>query len=140
LETLGESLDRSLAPGRVEVESDGARAVAEVSGVDRYGVQVRSLHIHRAVGEGLQDAVSGLPDALRALPERILPVEVSPSLGGAILRSDPRDMIDQEYFEVRTDGQDTSVHRYRRGSGSREEVPFTLTRDQVRRVVRGLTG
>ena len=134
---LAEKLDHALAPGRVEVEHEGRRAVAEVEGADRFGVQVRSLEVRRAAPLPLGEAVGALPDALRALPERIVPVEVAPALGGAVLRSDPRDMREREFFEVRTDGTETSLRRLRAGREGREELPFTLTRDQLGRIVEG---
>lgn len=132
---LAEKLDRALAPGRVEVEHEGRRAVAEVEGADRFGVQVRSLVVRRDARAPLGAAVEGLPDALRSLPERIVPVEVAPALGGAVLRSDPRDVRDREFFEVRTDGEETSLRRLRAGPEGREELPFTLTREQLGRIV-----
>ena len=137
---LAEKLDRALAPGRVEVEHEGRRAVAEVEGADRFGVQVRSLEVRRAAPLPLREAVEALPDALRALPERIVPVEVAPALGGAVLRSDRRDIREREFFEVRTDGTETTLRRVRASREGREELPFTLTRDQLGRIVEDVSG
>jgi hypothetical protein len=76
-----------------------------------------------------------LPDALRVLPERVRPVEIAPSLGGAVLRSHPDDMVNREYFEVRTNGQEVTVERHRGDADGREQVPFTVTREQLGRMV-----
>ncbi len=129
--------DDALQPGEVVAEVDGARAEVEVVDLDRLGVTVRRV---RVTGEdiGVRRAADALPEALRALPDRLAGVEVDPRLGGAVLRSVPADVRRhgdaREFFEARTDGASVVVERARVGQG-REVVPWTLTREQLGRIV-----
>ncbi len=43
-----------------------------------------------------------------------------------------------EFFEVRTDGHEVSVERCRQGEAGRENLPFTMTREQLGRLVDGI--
>jgi len=133
--TTGNELDKALRPGRVRL-GDG-KVEAEITEVDRLGVSIEHLQV-RGEGAGVREIAAKVPDALRALPERILPIEVAPDLGGAILRSDPADMHNREFYEARTDGRVVEIERYRCAENGRERIPFTLTREQLGRVVDGL--
>ncbi|MDP2307629.1 MAG: hypothetical protein Q8P18_16520 [Pseudomonadota bacterium] len=140
LPTLADGLDRSLMPGSVEVDIDGVHAEVDVVEVDRLGVSVRGVRVREATARtrGGGDVVGHarrLPEALGVLGEKVVPVEVDPTLGGAVLRSKPRR---QEYFEVRSDGREVSVEKLRRGPEGRARVPFTLTREQLGRLVDGV--
>jgi hypothetical protein len=42
------------------------------------------------------------------------------------------------YFEVRTDGRTTTVEKVHIGADGREKVPYTLTREQLGRMVEEL--
>ncbi len=138
--SLGRELDAGLAPGPVRVDRDGAAAEVDVDDVDRLGVRVRRVRVAGASAAGIRAHVDRLPEALRVLPERIVPVEVAPTLGGAVLRSDPAEVRDREYFEVRTDGRAVDVERVRSTDAGRSSVGFTLTREQLRRLVDALEG
>lgn len=131
---LGAAIDAALEPGVVRVEQDGATAEVDVVDVDRLGATIRGVRVRVPEPTDLAHRVERLPDGVRALGDRIVPVEVAPTLGGAVLRSDPRDIVDGEYFDVRTGTEGTHVTRQRRG----EAVPFTLTRGQLRRLVDGV--
>lgn len=134
---LAERLDRSLAPGAVQVEDGEVRADVDVVELDSLGVSVRSVRVRGGRGGDVADQARRLPDALGVLGERVRAVEVDAMLGGAVLRSKPRR---QEYFEVRSDGREVSVERLRRGPEGRARVPFTLTREQLGRLVDDVGG
>ena len=133
--TLGGELDAGLAPGSIRAERDGVIAEVDVEDVDRLGARIRSVRVTSPVGVEVGTHASRLPDATRVLPDRIVPVEVAPSLGGAVLRSDPRHVRDREFFEVRTSGRVVDVERVRATETGREATGFTVTRDQLRRLV-----
>lgn len=136
---LGDALDRAIAgPGVVRVEHEGRVAEVDVVDADRLGVRVlrvRMEGVGRAGPQAVRDAAERLPDALRALPDRMVTVEVAPTLGGAVLRSAPEDVRNREFFEARTDGRVTEVERVRVGTTGREPVPFTMTREALGRIV-----
>ncbi|MFZ5479735.1 MAG: hypothetical protein ACOZNI_23425 [Myxococcota bacterium] len=138
--SLGRALDGVLAPGTARVEGDGRRAEVDVVDVDRLGVSVRGVRVRGDHAGDVARHAERLPDAVRVLPESVVPVEVDPALGGAVLRSDPEEVVDHEFFEVRTDGREVCVERLRRGDAGVEHLPFTLTREQLGKLVDGLGG
>jgi hypothetical protein len=135
---LGAQLDRQLVAGPVRVEGEGCTAEVDVEDVDRLGVRVRGLRVTGSAPGDITKQAERLPDACRALPERIVPVEIAPGLGGAVLRTDPREVVEREFFEVRTDGRAVTVGRVQSGPEGREARPFTVTREQLKRLVDGL--
>jgi hypothetical protein len=63
------------------------------------------------------------------------PTEVAPDLGGAILRTTPREKTREFYqLEIDDSGADLSKHRVGDG-GKRQSAPFTLTREELGRIV-----
>lgn len=134
---LLDALDKTLRPGTVAADDGEVRAEVDVADVDRLGVSVRGVRVRGPVGRDLRDTVERLPDALGVLSEPVTPVEVDPTLGGAVLRSPPKR---REFYEVRTDGREVSVERHRIGPEGRARVPFTLTREQLGRLVEGVGG
>ncbi|MDO9280630.1 MAG: hypothetical protein Q7U06_01910 [Pseudomonadota bacterium] len=131
--TMADRLDGTLAPGVVRVDEGGVHAEVDVVDVDRLGVSVRGVKVRTDSGTGdVVDHAARLPRALGALADKLRPIEVDPTLGGAVLRSKVRR---QEYFEVRSDGREVSVEKLRRGPDGRAAVPFTLTREQLGRLV-----
>jgi hypothetical protein len=135
--TLAESLDRRLKPGVVHAECDGVSAEVDVTDADRLGVSVRGVRVRTAAPGDIVDQAGRLPDAVAVLPVRVRPVEVDPTLGGAVLRSTPKR---HEYFEVRTDGREATIERLRATPEGRETLPFTLTREQLGRLVDDVGG
>jgi len=138
--SLGRQLDAGLGPGTIRTERDGSTVEVEVDDVDRLGARVRTVRVTGAHRLPVEEHAARLPDALRVLPGRIVPVEVSPSLGGAVLRTAPEDLRDREFYEVRTDGGSVEVERRQLTDTGREPAPFTLTREQLRRLVDDLGG
>ena len=78
---------------------------------------------------------------VRGLGERMRAVEVVPDLGGAVLRSDPEDMVEGRYWElgVGEDGRTAELERWKVGEqGQRSREPYTVTRGDLGKIVDGL--
>lgn len=137
--SLSRALDAQLGPpGSASAESGGRRVEVEVVESDRLAARVKSIRIGGGDGD-VRGQAERLPGQLRgALPEHLVPVEVAPSLGGAVLRSEPGDVRGGEFYEVRTDGSCTTVERLRATAAGRERVHFTLSRDALGQVIDGL--
>lgn len=139
-------LDRALdalppGGGTVTVDRGGSSAEVDVTDVDRLGVRIRELRVHRGRPVDVEAEANALPDRIRSLPERIAPVEVAPALGGARLRTRPEELREREYFEVDVAPQGTTVRRTRiEDDGSRAPTDWTLTRDQLDRLIGETTG
>lgn len=131
-----EALERA-GSGTVHVDHDGAKATVDVVDSDRIGVRVRRVHVERAHDRDPLEVAADYERGLRPLPERVEPVEVDASLGGATLRTRPDELRDGEFFEVQVRGtRDTDVQRYKAEPGQpREAVDWTLSRDQLGRLV-----
>jgi hypothetical protein len=108
--------------------------------VDRLGVRVRGVRVDRDADQDVTERARVLPDRLRTLPDRVEPVEVAPSLGGAVLRTRPEDLRGGEYFEVEVGRRSTEVRRVRVVDGERQPSDFTLTREQLGRLLDELEG
>lgn len=135
MSSLGATVDAALKPGTIHAEHEGRAAEVEVVDVDRLGATVRGIRVHVPTSAPLGEQAARLPEAVRTLPDRVVPIEVDPRLGGAVLRSHPKDIVDREYFEVRAGGGEASIARHRVGDGTHASVPFTVTREQLRRLV-----
>lgn len=133
---LPDALDQASPDGGpVEVQAAGGRALVDTVAVDRLGVRIRSVTVHREGGRDVTEAGEDLPSRVRSLGEPLAPVEVDRGLGGAILRT-PRDP-DRGFFEVGVDrGGDARVRKHRVDEdGGREDVDFDLTREQLGRLL-----
>jgi hypothetical protein len=139
--SLSRALDAQLdAPvaGAAEAKDGGRSVEVEVVQTDRLAARVKAVCVSGGNGD-VPGQAARLPGELRGvLPERLEPVEVAPGLGGAILRSEPGDIRDREFFEVRTDGRSTTLERLRVTATGRERVPFTLSREALGQVVDGM--
>lgn len=130
------------------VRVDGAEGAVEVDlrDTDRLGAQIDRLRVRVPSGAApLGEQAESICRRVRHLPERMVPVEVDERLGGGVLRSEPREMRGRRYFEIGLDGDSATVERYQASEGGgREREPFTLTREQLGRLVDdladGLTG
>lgn len=118
----------------------GAEVAVEAEAVGPIGVRVRKVRLQRAAPVDLQRECEELPERLRALGERVVPVEVSPVLGGGVLRTRPEDMRSREFYQVEVGPDSAELSRQRIYDEGREEVDFDLTRDQLRRLVDELEG
>ena len=135
--TLEEALDQlPVGGGIVTVVRKGAKASVDVLDADRLGVRVKGVRVDRPRPTDVVEEARVLPDRLRSLPERIAPVEVAPDLGGARLRTRPEELRGREWFEVDVDREQTSIRRVRgEDDGSRTPVDWTLTREQLDRLI-----
>lgn len=139
---LDQALD-ALPPGggTVEVERGGHRAEVDVVDVDRLGVRVRGVTVTRGAPIDVAEEASALPDRLRALPDRIAPVEVAPELGGARLRTRPDELRGREHFEVDVAPDRTAIRRTRVDEGGeRAQVDWTMTREQLDKLIDEVAG
>ena len=128
----------ALASGEGSVTLPDARGDTEVdvAEVGRIGVRVREVRVHRSTERDVQHEAAALPGRLRTLPDPLHPIEVSPELGGAILRTRPEAIRDNEFFEVDVRRKHTRLRKHRvSDDGGREAVDWSLTRDQLRRLI-----
>jgi hypothetical protein len=140
--TLDEALDR-LPPegGKVRVERGGTQAEVAVVEADRIGVRVRGVEVTRDRPVDVEAEARSLPERLRALPERVTPVEVDPTLGGARLRTRPEELRGREFFEVDVEPSRTSIRRSQvNADGERVETDWTMTREQLDRLIDETSG
>jgi hypothetical protein len=138
---LDEQLDRVPTGGKVRVERGNTQTEVEVVEADRLGVRVRGVDVHRDRPVDVETEARSLPDRLRALPERVAPVEVDATLGGARLRTRPDELRGKEYFEVDVEPSRTSIRRTRvTPEGERVETDWTLTREQLDRLIDETSG
>jgi len=129
------------APGRIEIEADGLSLEADVVDCERIGATVDRLRLRRQEPGDVQAQADAIAGRMHGLGERVQPVEVEPSLGGAVLRTTPDDMVDGRFYEISVgdDGRQADLERWKIGErGQREREPFTVTRDKLGRVVDGL--
>lgn len=135
-DALERALDSAESGDTVQAEHDGATAEVDVAEVDGLGVRIRGLTVRRSAPYDPDSVADSWPRELRALPERLVPVEVDPGLGGATLCSDPDEIRDHTWTEVEVRGAEARVRRIRRPpGGEREERDWTATRDQLGRTV-----
>jgi hypothetical protein len=128
-------------PGVVRVEEDGVSLEAEVLDCERIGATVDRVRVRREQPGDVRAKARAITGRMHGLGERLVPVEVEPQLGGAVLRSDPEDMRGGRFYEigVSDDGRQAELERYGVGAqGQRSREPFTLTRRNLGEVVDGL--
>jgi len=143
--SLGRALKEALDAtndGVVVVDREGARAEVDVVEVDRLATRVRAVRVHRGVEFDLVAEAPKLAGRVRSLGEDLIPVEVAPTLGGAVLRTKPEHLRDGEFYELEMTGdRDLELRRVRAEPGrDRQPLDFTLTRDQLERLVDELEG
>lgn len=138
-QTLDDALDQLDGSGVVEVEEARGRTKVDVVEADRLGVRIRSLQVDHERRDILEEAQQ-LPGRIRALPDRLVPTEVSPKLGGAILRTAPESIRRGRFFEVEVRPEHTGIKRFKVDEGDRAQEDFTLTRDQLRDLVDQVRG
>jgi hypothetical protein len=140
--TLAEELGRATGPGTVVAEHEGAKAEADIVDTDRLGARITEVRVKRREGFGIAEEATRLSKRIRSLPERLIPSEVDPGLGGAILRSDPDEMNGGEFFELELGSAgDARLRRQKVTPGmDREKADFVLTHGQLGRLVDELDG
>ncbi len=139
--TLDEALDALQGAGTVEVDRAAGKAEVDVVDVDRIGVRVRGVRVHRDRAVDVGEEAQRLPERLRSLPDRVAPVEVDATLGGARLRTRPDEMRGRDFFEVDVAPTRTDIHRTRiDDEGERHDADWTMTRDQLDRLLHETEG
>lgn len=145
-ETLGkkliDALKNSTGSGKRDIEVDhaGASARARVRGSGPYGSSIDGLTVAIPDGEGEADIerqADDLVDRLSYLPERIKKHEIAPGLGGGVLRSEPEDMREREYQEIKLNGgREADIRRYKYNSKKRErhEIPQNYAHETLGRL------
>jgi len=131
---LDQALDEIEGSGTLVVDEASGRTTVDVIDVDRLGVKVREIRVGRGIRDIATEAAS-LPARLRAIPARVVPCEVDPKLGGAVLRTAPEHMRRGRFFEVDVLPEETGIRRYRVRDGERIQEDFTVTRDQLREFI-----
>ena len=136
-DALNDKLDLpGVDTGPVEVESSTGKAEVDLVEVGPIGARVKHVKVSVPDAAPLQTQASGICERLRGLGERLVPVEVDERLGGGVLRSAPGEMHGRRYYEVGLDGDSATIERYRAlDDGGREQEDFTVTRDQLGRMV-----
>lgn len=116
----------------VEAEAGGSRAEVDVVEADRIGVRVRGVRVTRPEPYDVAEEARGLPEKLRSLDEPVIPIEVDPRLGGAVLRTDPDEVREGEYYELGLDGRRFDLTRKRAEPGKdRENIDWSMTHRQL---------
>ena len=136
-DALGDKLELpGITSGPVNVETETGSVEVDLADADRLGAQIDRLKVSVPSAAPLHQQAENISRRVRHLPERLVPHEVDERLGGGVLRSDPVDMRGKRYFEVGLDGESATVERYcAQPGGGRKREPFTLTREQLGRLV-----
>ena len=135
-DSLQQALDEARTSGekRVEVHSDGVSAAVDLDEVDGIGVRVRGLRVTRGRDIPLGELAQELPQRVRSLPDRVMPIEVDESLRGGVFRT-PVDPVQSDFYQLDVRGRDTDVRRYVVEGDERTQADFTMTRDALGRLV-----
>lgn len=133
--SLDDALDALDSAGVAEIERPGGSASVDATEIGPLGVRVRRVRVDRDDNWDISDKAHALPQRLRALPERITPSEVAPDLGGAILRTHPDDFRGDGYFEVEVGERSAEVRRVKIADGERAPTDWTITREQLGRLI-----
>jgi len=144
--SLGELLEKKLdlpgaGTGSVQVDSETGAVQLDIADHDRLGATVDRLRVSVPSSATLPEQASAIADRVRDLGGKLIPIEVDERLGGGTLRTAPRDIRGGRFFEVELDGDSATIDRYQiQEDGQRERQPFTMTREQLGRVVDDLAG
>lgn len=137
--SLDDELDGLKGPGTIRVVRPGGSAEVEVQQAGPIGARVRKVRVEREQPWDIAKKAEQL-GGMRALPEKVGAQEVAPSLGGAILRTVPDELRGDGFFEVEVRERAAEVRRVRLEGGERSEDDFSLTREQLGRLLDELEG
>ncbi|MBN2800781.1 MAG: hypothetical protein JXX28_16690 [Deltaproteobacteria bacterium] len=116
---------------------DGSRAEAEVLAAGPVGVRLRRLRVEHATPRDVAAEADRLPEALAGLVP-VVPLEVAPALGGAVLRTPREQVREGRYFEVQLAPGAVEITRHRATAEGRATESWDLTREQLRALVEGI--
>lgn len=134
---IGECLRQ---PGHIQVEAGELEAEVEVVDCDRLGTVIDHIRVRGRKADVGQRA-GRIAQHLRPGGDHLVPVEVDRTLGGAVLRSQPRDVGDARagdsgFYQVDIDEESAIVRGHQVSpDGVRTPTPFTWTRDQLGRAL-----
>lgn len=144
LETLNELKATGAFPQRLLVRDAAVAATVEmdVHQLDKLSIELSMLRVspEQASRVALRDRAMTLAQKVTGLMEKLTATEIDDDRGEALLRSDtPAAQNDNRlYYELILQRQGTTtLHRYQ-GSmikSSRKEVPFTLTREALAKLI-----
>ena len=133
---IDEALDALDGSGIAEVLGDDGGVEVDCAEVGPIGVRINRLRVTRDKEIDIAREAESLPERARSLGEQVRPIEVDTTLGGATLRTDPKDIDDGEYFEIEVRPRHTEVRRVRVGeAGERQPTDFSVTRRQLRKLI-----
>ena len=125
----------------VRVEDGELEASFQVTAVGPVGVRLTELEIRPPERLDVAEEAERLGRAVRSLGAELIPIEVDPGLGGAILRTRPDEKRPDEFFELDCERRGKTRLRRLRSmeEGGREPVDFSMTREQLGRLVEEVT-
>jgi len=117
----------------------------EVHQLDRLSIEMSMLRVtpEQPTSSSLGDRAQVLAQKVTGLMEKLSAIEIDDTRGEALLRSDAPVAYEQDrlYYELIVNRQGaTTLHRYH-GSmlkSNRREVPFTLTREALAKLITDL--
>lgn len=133
-ESIEDALDAlDAGTGMVRASTKRGTVAVDVVAVDRLGVKVREVSVTRDDPFDLVLECAALPERVRSLPHRVIPVEVDPRLGGGVLRSAPQEMRKSDFYQIDMDtDRNIGVRRFKvNDHGDREQIEYTLTRERL---------
>ena len=137
---LNDAVDDALEKGTVTIEAGNKKAIVDVTDVDRIGVVVGRIRVEGHT-ESLPIESQRLQASLRPNGEPLVTTELDPSLGGSVLRSDPKHMRGRRFFQVAIDPTGSELTRHHvSDDGRRHKKDFSLTRDQLREIIDTMDG
>jgi hypothetical protein len=147
LNTLNELKPTGAFPQRLLVRDAAVAATVEmdVHQLDKLSIELSMLRVspEQASRVGLRDRAVALAQRVTGLMEKLNAIEIDDERGEALLRSDTPVAQDESrlYYELILQRQGvTTLHRYQGSTikSSRKEVPFTLTREALAKLINDL--
>ena len=127
-------------PGQIQVEAGELEAEVAVVDCDRLGTIIDHIRV-RGPQADVGERARRISQHLRPGGDHLVPVEVDRTLGGAVLRSHPRDVGDTRsgdsgFYQVDVDAESAILRGHQvSADGVRTPSPFTWTRDQLGRAL-----
>lgn len=137
---LDDALNDLEGSGTVVLERSGGTAEIDVDQAGPIGARVTRIRVTRDQPWDIAERAATLPQRLRSLPDPIEASEVAPALGGAILRTTREHFDGERYVEVDVRTHSAEVRQIRVREGQRSPDPFSLTREQLGRLLEELEG
>lgn len=142
-DALIDKLKKATRKGELEVEDEGVRATADITGSGPYGAEVRAVSVGRKEagdgdrGERMERAVGEISRRVGYLGEELEALERDAASGRGVLRTKRAAVKGREYWELEVDGGDrVDVGRFRGSvSGGRERLTENFGHGTIKRLV-----